>query len=1543
MSLHWNNLRTWDGNRRLAFEEVCCQLAAQEDMAEGASFVRTGKQDAGVEGYWVLPDGREYGWQAKFFMSSPTPPQWGQIDQSVKDALEKHPDLVRLTVCLPIDLPDARVHGKKSARDKWNEHVEKWKVSVPGKLIEFEYWGDHQLALRLSKEENRGRHYYWFHEEHFSEEWFKQKAEFALAVAGPRYTPELNIKLPIAQFFDGLSLNERFISKVISAFDELLGCYRKYPEEDVSAFGGCERLLESFKPVITAMSRLVQCPVLSGALREVASYGAIIGETIEALHNALCACHRDRTEDSDVGGAAQNLRHYESQLLSFIRGLASFLALIQSEEFQAALLQAVLVVGDAGTGKTHLFCDISKQRVDNKRPAVLVFGMNFTEGVFWAQVSQQLLDCEMPRDELLGALNAAGEVKQERCLLFIDAINESLAVRLWENIPAVLGEVKRYPWLGIAFSVRSTYESLLVPAHIGPTEWLRITHDGFADAGHDVLTEFLVHYGLHSSRMPLLSPEFNNPLFLHMLCGYLQSQGITDIPSGLPGIRKIFLHFLDQVHARLWKKLDYSQENNVVRKGAMALIRFLVDDQTSFVPLQRAEEILNELLPRIEYSKSLLNAMLSEGVLISVPSWHEEGGCGRSICFAYERFSDHLRAEFLLEHIDENSLAQSFREGGALDFLTSSTFSINQGLIEALSIQIPENYGIELPYLLPEKAREEKPVLDAFLASLVWRERSFTDETYQFIRDHCVTTWNGLREFLRVLLLVAAKPEHPFNANYLHSTLVECGMAERDADWSIRVHELYNEGTASRPINWVLSSPRLNELARESAELLAVLLSWFFTSSNRELRDRSTKALVRLLSSDLDLVCPLLERFHKVNDLYVLERVLAASYGAVLRNRRKEKATCLREIALAVEERFFRLDSPPLHLLTRDYARGIVEAVASVTGEDGYNLEAVRPPYSSTFPDELPGFDEVKNAASEQGKDFHQTGLGSIAYSLGHGDFLCYVLDSRCHYWVQYKLSEPNMADPNTVIEQFVADLSSDAKTAWQEYRDLRARMEDKERVQWQAARESLQAREPEHSGPEEKGKDLREPSEELAQQADAVGPTIEDIMSFVPGKESSEVELLRQELDEAESKLQRYLTPKQRAFFSDAVAKVLENPWGFYHEHNWTGNDFSGYALRRILDLGYDVSLHSEFDRSIPHKGRMSHGIERIGKKYQWIAYQEVLALLADNYHWAKETCDGDNSYEGSWQLAIRDIDPSSLLVGNEPPANRDPTRVWWEPPTYENWPYGDDETVTKWIQDMSDLPEWESLIDQVYPEDCSQWLLLDGHFDFHSPKPPGADLMGTERAKVWYWFRSYLVHCEHTNEVFRWLRTQHFIGRWMPEPYKQSGIFLGEWYWSPADNYHRRPYFGYMGWTQGDQHGAKPMPKPVHTTAEDFLHERGYDCAIESGVYLTLPARPIEQGMDLSWCGDGQYAGKSGEIWAQDPSADGYGRNCLLLRKQPFLEFLERDGLDIVWTILGEKQYTCGYRDKSLGRMEFSGCLRLSEPGMELCFTPHFIEPDR
>src|SRR5699024_12833299 len=93
--------------------------------------------------------------------------------------------------------------------------------------------------------------------------------------------------------------------------------------------------------------------------------------------------------------------------------------------------------------------------------------------------------------------------------------------------------------------------------------------------------------------------------------------------------------------------------------------------------------------------------------------------------------------------------------------------------------------------------------------------------------------------------------------------------------------------------------------------------------------------------------------------------------------------------------------------------------------------------------------------------------------------------------------------------------------------------------------------------------------------------------------------------------------------------------------------DELSNIAIKTVFVMGYDVDLHGEYDLNISHHDRHSNGIERIGKKYQWIAFHELMAKLADNFQKYEEKKIYTKEYEE--QLERESQDFMKFLYGAE------------------------------------------------------------------------------------------------------------------------------------------------------------------------------------------------------------------------------------------------------------------------------------------------------
>ena len=616
MNISWQSIRAIDGSQAKGFEELIRQLAHAEIPAD-ARFERVGTPDAGVECYCVLKGGSEWGWQAKHFTSTLNNSRWAQLDKSVKRALDKRPRLTRYYVCIPWDRSDARIPGQKSAMQRWNEHVSKWQGWAQERemSVEFVWWGASELIERLSQPTHIGRIFFWFDDRYFDKAWYDNRLQVAINSAETRYTPEVHVDLPIAQDMELFGRTDAAINCIKAMAREVRGEFGTItlPQEDTKNL--CKstnidelakritKLKEAVAHVLRAFSDLQPTPAeelpIADIVEKIKDLEAPTRAVLKSLKR-LSEEYDSRQRESDDRSAFRynpfrNLRYRVERLRYRLQEIVE--RLNRTEEIGNS--QVMILKGDAGTGKTHLLCDVACRRIAADAPTVLLMGQRFTDlSDPWTQALQHLDQHDANAEQFIGALEASAQVANRKALLIIDAVNEGRGREIWPpNMSAFLTQVKRSHWIGVILSVRSSYEKDVIPADVRERA-ITVTHDGFTGHEYDAVRTFADHYGIEFPSTPILQPEFRNPLFLKIICEGLQGKGERRMPRGISGVTNFFNLYLDKVNKCLAKSLDYNPNDNLVRRALEKVAERVIDFEMSgnWLPRRQVEEVVNELL-----------------------------------------------------------------------------------------------------------------------------------------------------------------------------------------------------------------------------------------------------------------------------------------------------------------------------------------------------------------------------------------------------------------------------------------------------------------------------------------------------------------------------------------------------------------------------------------------------------------------------------------------------------------------------------------------------------------------------------------------------------------------------------------------------------------------------------------------------------------------------------------------------------------------------------------------------------------------------------
>jgi len=884
--------------------------------------------------------------------------------------------------------------------------------------------------------------------------------------------------------------------------------------------------------------------------------------------------------------------------------------------------------------------------------------------------------------------------------------------------------------------------------------------------------------------------------------------------------------------------------------------------------------------------------MIDEGILSEDRFWKGMDEWYEGIAFSYERFTDHLIVKYLLnKYLNLEYPSGSFspeQSLGAL-FKDERTCWQNRGLIEAFSIQLPELIGKELGELVPN-ASDHEPVREAFVDSLIWREpKAITNATLQYINEHIIKHADSHDQFLDALLTITQNPEHPYNARFLHKHLTKFELADRDAWWSIFLHEQYGQhSSVDRLVEWAWSTEDKSHIGDEPIILCGMALSWFLTAPNRFLRDKSTKALISLLTPRLHILIKLLQEFDEVNDPYVLERLVAVSYGCAMRSTDN---SCIAKLADFIYKWQFENGTPMPHILLRDYARGIIELALCRGIKLDIDIRKIRPPYQSEWLNEIPSQEELEKSFGKyrEGMSDEEIAGLHLYHSVMGDDFSRYVIGGLDE-WSSQRLGEPRKPTKKEIYEEFIRSLTARQRETLETYRKIITNIDFYKRY-----------------------------DEVRRQEVFGRQFTVDELQSVAKNSEQSVLTTLGK---------------KKSEIFCTYIIPYLANP--HEDEYRFDSSIARRWILKKVLDLGWTKERFGKFDREIVWRdpGRDAHKPERIGKKYQWIAYHELLARLSDNFHFrGRSWSDEKGEYDGPWQLSyIRDIDPSFLLKESQMERWGPAPNTWWFTPSYSDWESEQDNS--SWLQNSQDLPNIPQLILVTKPSDNSKWISLQGHYLWEQPTSPGEERYKKPTRQLWYTIKSYLCKEDKMNDLFEWAKTQTLRERLLPEVNDFYRVFLGEFYWSAAFK-----YSNYNTWTSEEGE----IPGEVLTTAERYQWESsGYDCSIDDSVSIYLPAKFISDIMNLRWNGiEGCLFDDKGNLVAFEPSIRVMGSGALLINQDAFLRFLEHSGYDIIWTIIGEKSII-GNRISAEGRigyLEISGVCRIRGSELEEVINTRFL----
>lgn len=1309
---------------------------------------------------------------------------------------------------------------------------------------------------------------------------FENQVTFAVKNLGPRFNEKLNFRLPIAQLFNDLAKDGVFKRGVLNILDRWLVAKNfSYHKNDTKILIDVETAYSNARTeLIEYISHIgwqANQPIkLEGFIEQIHSINIGLRGKLSDLFDLQ---RKERDQQSPEIRETPSYRPPYAEEINRVREIErnnhALLEELEARNINLCNHPCLLIQGEAGCGKSHLLGDIATERIKDGRPTLLLLGQLFKSSEnCWKQLLEQLgLSCS--KVEFLTSLNSIGEQTGSRVLILIDALNEGAGKDLWPDILAgFIDEISRYQFIGLALTIRSSYYKAVIPdAVTNNRAVVSITHKGFKGNEYEALRLFCNHYDLQQPNFPILAPEFTNPLFLQLICDGLKTSNQKVFPQGFQGASAIFNFYLKAVTAKLSvKREEYQLKPKIVRQAIEEMARAMhAKKEVKLIVLEDAVKLFED---KFNSHRFLLGDLIHENVFIQSTYENYQTTEEEVIYFAYERLGDFFIAEELLKPFSTaQEVKDAFKEGLPLGDLLQTAIWRHNGLFEALAVLLPEKFDLEIVEVYAWAfVGKHKGVIsnigewlgNYLLDSLKWRKTIS-------INDEKITKWINSKRcrvdhhtfYNRILELTTIK-DHPFNSDRFTHSLLHDPLPLRDSKWQefFWYYSGHNNNDIGYPlrrlIDWAWQPHVSSKIDIETARLTGQTLCWVLSSTFRKLRDETTKALVNLLEEQPEALLMLLKKFETIDDPYIAERLYAVAYGCALRTTNIDS---LALIAQYVYEHIFSKGNPPLHVLLRDYARNIIEYAIHKKAITNVNIKLVRPPYNSKMPENYPTEEDIKAFELDRESDYYKQNNG------------------RLFNYIKFSILNWDFGDKT--INSALRDFSPVSFTMERDYKAFLKGLKREQRVQVQIMEGLLRLKSGMENPKKYRYSDINH-----------------ELIDSIRGDTEKRLEVMP-------ALLEKILSPKEYTYF---VKQVLPHFSNMVRIKKGYLNTIDAIPLKRWIvqrahGLGYRAELHTRFDDSVQrYNYRGEHKIERIGKKYQWIALHEMVAMLADNYkHSVEEYYEKKYKYfQGPWQRYLRDINPSFIrrdkIKDADEPVHELNDKWWWDN-SYQYW----DGVDTVWVSNLNDLPAASFILQRTDPNG-TDWLYLRTNMSWHEAKSIGEERYETRRKEIWYLLQGYLVRKKDRKRILEWTKKQNFKGRNLLETHKANlSLFNRENYWSPVSQTNEAEK-----WINFGESKNKVMVTTSEATGELSEDKSGAHSRYD------MPCKLIFEGMDLSYAAkDGDFINYTGKLIATTTD-----RNGVLIHKGEFLKYLEENELDILWVLFGEKRVVGGDHNANL-----------------------------
>lgn len=974
----WSQFEICNADKRNAFESMC-RLLFKHTYLNNINTYHSNANNPGVEIEPVLTEsGKRISFQSKYFEKLDSS-CYSQIQHSAGRTIKFYSGkLDVLYLYCNLDLTTTSKTYDETVNDLKNHGIQLVLIS------------NNTILDQVIEEPAIASYYFLTH--NLDEDWFYENITTSLNALGTRYNSEFNVTTTLNQYLDLFSCNENAIRLVNSKKPEAIKTIKsnrwKY-DENCHFIDGLCRFIKSLDDV--TISTISDCFDWSNRIKsEFSNDFARITDKLNSKCKELDECE-SREEKQKI-----------KREIYILQELSELDAVLELEKIEKNLIKnkMIIVSGNAGTGKSQLFAFNSKKAIQNGLYSILILGQTLINNQYLESQIPSILGLNCEFDELLNILECLGEIHNQPIVIYIDAVNESNYRDIWKNgLSTIYNKIKNLNYVRVAVSVRSGYEPFVFDNNIinlqTSQEITNIHHTGFQENSIEAVREFLDFYNIPFYPSFSISYELTNPLFLLLFCKNYEKEYEG---NNFFNIYMLFEELINETNNELFKENNILINKNILLKLIYEIIRIQIS--------KKENSISQEDLLRLKFWETFglntnkinsIRIIEKSGLLNTFTTKNEE-----RYYLGYNLLEDYLSAKMIVEtHTDKSELREYIKNDVLGICNGKNSKPNNRDLYIAICSLFAEKYNEECIDII-EKINENYNLTllyHSYINSYNLRKANTINSKYfiDFVNKHHIAP----DIVFSMLIENSTKINHPLNAEFLHSILINKSLNNRDLMWTMFINDIDDSQRIIQLINYFNEGNTLSGLTADNIFLLLILFTWLLTSSNRFTRDIASKAMIELLKSNFQFCLPLLRKFESVNDPYVFQRLYGIVFGTCVK-RTSVYENDYKSLAEYVYENIFAKKEVYPDVLLRDYARLIIERyLFEFPNSISIDIDLISPPYNS---------EAIPTVVKEEyyNNDMLQSGFNIIDCSMIpdtrntpglYGDFGRYTFQSALNYF----------------------------------------------------------------------------------------------------------------------------------------------------------------------------------------------------------------------------------------------------------------------------------------------------------------------------------------------------------------------------------------------------------------------------------------------------------------------------------------------------------------------------------------------------------------